>query len=110
MRRGELYLADLGEPVGHEQALTRPVLIVSSDPWLLTSPPVVAVIPLTRSHRHSSSQVEVEPGGSGLSELSYAKCEDIRSISPQRLQRRFGHADAVVMAKVDMILTRLLGL
>jgi len=65
VKRGEIYLADLGEPVGHEQALRRPVLIVSSDQWLLTDPPVVTVVPLTRSHRRRSSHVEIEPGTAG---------------------------------------------
>jgi mRNA interferase MazF len=110
VRRGELYLADLGDPIGHEQASSRPVLVVSSDPWLLSGPPVVTVLPVTRSFRHSSSHVELEPGTSGLAAVSYAKCEDIRAISPERITRLFGHADALVMARVDLILRRLLAL
>lgn len=110
MRRGDLYLADLGEPVGHEQALQRPVLIVSADPWLLSDPPVIAVLPLTRTHRSRSTHVELEPGGSGLAAVSYVKCEDIRAISPLRFQHRMGEADSVVMARVDLILSRLLAL
>ena len=110
MRRGDLYLADLGEPVGHEQALRRPVLIVSANPWLLSDPPVVVVLPLTRSYRSRSTHVEVEPGRSGLAATSYAKCEDIRAISPLRLQHLMGEAESVVMAQVDVILARLLAL
>ena len=110
MRRGEIYLADLGEPVGHEQGLRRPVLLVSADAWLASSPPVIAVLPLTRSYRARSTHVEVEPGASGLAATSYVKVEDIRAISPARLQQRFGDADDQVLLRADVILRRLLGL
>lgn len=110
MRRGDIFMADLGEPIGHEQALRRPVLIVSSQPWLDSNPPVVTVLPLTRTHRHRSTHVEVEPGASGLRATSYAKCEDIRSVSPLRLTHMFGRADNGVLERTDLILRRLLAL
>ena len=110
MRRGEIYLADLGSPVGHEQSLTRPVLVLSAQPWLDSLPPVVTVVPLTRTRRESPTHVEVEPGDSGLRETSYIKCEDVRAISPLRLTRRIGHADDDVVLRVEVILRRLLGL
>lgn len=108
--RGEICLADLGDPVGHEQAFRRPVVVVSAEPWLTSDPPVIAVVPVTRTARGRSTHVEVEPGPSGLRALSYAKCEDIRSISSGRLGRRFGRADDIVMARIDLILRRILAL
>lgn len=110
VRRGEVHLADLGEPVGHEQALRRPVVVVSAEPWLESNPPVIAVIPVTRTQRGRSTHVEIETGVSGLKATSYAKCEDIRSISPLRLQRQFGRVDEVVLIRIDTILRRILGL
>jgi mRNA interferase MazF len=108
--RGELYIAALGEPIGHEQGGNRPVLIVSASAWLDTSPPVIAVVPLTRTYRQRSTHVEIETGISGLAATSYAKCEDIRAISPDRLRHKLGDADEVVVARVDLLLRRLLGL
>jgi mRNA interferase MazF len=35
-------------------------------------------------------RVEVEPGTSGLDEVSYAKCEDVKSVAEQRLIARLG--------------------
>ncbi|MFT4221161.1 MAG: type II toxin-antitoxin system PemK/MazF family toxin [Microbacterium sp.] len=110
VRRGEIYFADLGEPVGHEQAMRRPVVLVSADPWLESDPPVIAVVPVTRTARGRSTHVEIEPGDSGLRATSYAKCEDIRSISPLRLGHRFGEVDEVTMARIDLILRRILAL
>ena len=108
--RGEIYLATLGEPIGHEQAGSRPVLVVSASAWLSTSPPVLAVLPLTRTYRQRSTHVEIEAETSGLAATSYAKCEDIRAISPQRLRNKLGEADAMVMVRIDTLLRRLLGL
>lgn len=108
--RGEVHLADLGEPVGHEQAMRRPVVIVSAEPWLQSNPPVIAVVPVTRTARGRSTHVEIEPGQSGLSATSYAKCEDVRSVSPLRLERRFGIVDDVALARIDTILRRILAL
>jgi mRNA interferase MazF len=36
------------------------------------------------------SHIEVEPGTSGLDEVSYAKCEDVNSVSEERLIARLG--------------------
>jgi mRNA interferase MazF len=108
--RGEIYLADLGEPVGHEQSLKRPVLIVSSQPWLEANPPVVTVLPLTRTRRDSATHVELDPDKTGLRQVSYIKCEDIRAISPLRLTHVFGQIDEIVLARVELILRRLLAL
>ena len=103
-------MADLGVPVGHEQGLRRPVLLVNAQPWLESRPPVVMAVPLTRTHRGNRTHVEIEPGSSGLKAISYAKCEDLRSLSPERLGRRFGRVDDLVLFEVDTILRRLLAL
>jgi mRNA interferase MazF len=110
VRRGEIYLADLGQPQGHEQAFVRPVALVSSQPWLESSPPVVFAVPITRTPRDSPTHVEVEPGSSGLAATSYLKCEDLRAISVDRLERRFGVLDDVTLLRVETILRRLLSL
>lgn len=110
MRRGDIWLADLGEPVGHESAFARPVLLLSAQPWLDSHPPVVTVLPLSRARREAVTHVEVEPGRSGLRETSYVRCEDVRALSPRRLERRFGAVDEVVLRRVETLMRRLLAL
>lgn len=110
MRRGDIHLADLGEPIGHEQGMRRPVLVVSAQPRLESNPPIVTVLPLTRTYRERSTHVELDPGTSGLKATGYAKCEDIRAISPQRLGYYFGRAEDTALSKVDLILRRRLAL
>ncbi len=51
---------------------------------------VVIVVPTTTTHRELPSHVELEPGISGLDDVSYAKCEDVKSVSEQRLIARLG--------------------
>ena len=110
MRRGDIYLADLGTPIGHEQSLVRPVLVISAQPWLDSRPPVVVVVPLTRTVRGSVTHVEIERGEAGLRQASYAKCEDLRSISPERLGRLLGNVGDAVLERVGVIIRRLLAL
>jgi mRNA interferase MazF len=71
---------------------------------------VVFAVPITRTRRGSPTHVEVEPGSSGLAATSYARCEDLRAISVDRLERRFGVLEDVTLLRVETILRRLLAL
>ncbi|MCL9759509.1 type II toxin-antitoxin system PemK/MazF family toxin [Frankia sp. AiPa1] len=86
-------MVDFGEPVGHEQGLRRPAVVVSADRLNRSRAGLSIVVPLTRTHRGLPSHVELEPGGTGLRETSYAKVEDVKSVSQRRLTRRLGVVD-----------------
>ena len=102
-RRGDLWLLHFGDPVGREQGWTRPALVVSSDNWNRHAQTLV-VLPLTRTKHDLPTRIEIEPDrGNGLDETSYARCEDIRSVSEGRLLRRLGTVDAIVMASVGHV-------
>ncbi len=99
-RRAEIWLLDLGEPLGREQGWQRPALVVSSDEWNRHAQ-TMTVLPLTRTSHGLPTRIEIEPDtGNGLDEISYARCEDIRSVSERRLMRRLGSVDALVMSAV----------
>jgi mRNA interferase MazF len=89
-RRGEIWLVDFGDPVGREQSGRRPAVVISADPLNESGAGVVIIVPTTTTRRDVPSHVEVEPGSSGLDHVSYAKCEDVKSISEQRLIARLG--------------------
>jgi len=89
-RRGEAWLVDFGQPVGREQAGIRPAVVVSTDSLNEGPAGVVLVVPVTSARRDLPSHIEIEPGESGLDHLSYAKCEDVKSVSEQRLIDRLG--------------------
>lgn len=109
-RRGEIWLADFGEPVGHEQGLRRPAVVVSHDRLNRSRAGLIVVIPCTTTRRGLPSHVEIEPGSSGLTETSYAKGEDIRSVSTQRLIRRLGVIPTDGLARAENVIRLLLGL
>ncbi len=99
-RRGELWLLDFGDPLGHEQGWTRPALVVSADQWNRHAT-TLTVLPLTRSKHDLPTRIEIEPTpGNGLDATSYARCEDVRSVSERRFIHRIGLVDAVAMAVV----------
>lgn len=88
--RGEVWLVDFGDPVGHEQSGRRPAVVVSADPLNESRAGIVIVVPTTTTHRGLPSHIEIDPSHSGLDELSYAKCEDVKSVSVQRLVALLG--------------------
>ncbi len=70
----------------------------------------MVVVPITTTYRGLPSHIEIDPHGSGLDELSYAKCEDVKSISEQRLMGHIGAVGADVMFQVARTLRFLLEL
>jgi mRNA interferase MazF len=109
-RRGEVWTVDFGEPVGHEQAYRRPAIVVSSDRLNQSRAGLVVVVPLTRTRRDLPSHIEIEVGESGLSETSFAKTEDIKSISNIRLVRRLGQVPSANLDQIGRALLLLLEL
>ncbi len=109
-RRGEVWLVDFGEPVGREQSGRRPAVVVSADRLNDSPAGVVVVVPTTTTRRDLPSHVEIDPDGSGLDELSYAKCEDVKSVSRQRLIGRLGIVGPDVTFEIGRILRFLLDL
>lgn len=101
-------MVDFGEPVGREQAGRRPGVIVSADPLNESRSGVVIVVPCTTTPRGLPSHVELDPESCGLDELSYAKCEDVKSISEHRLIARIGAAPPDVLFEITRALRFLL--
>ncbi len=110
MNRGDVWLADLGDQIGHEQRGQRPVLVVSAEPWLASNPPVVTVIAITGRPSSGPLRIELDTETSGLRTTSYVRVEDQVAISPARLRHRAGRASVLELRRVDVALRRILGL
>lgn len=103
-RRGEIWLIDLGDPIGSEQGWRRPALVVSSDHWNAHAA-TVTVLPMTRTRHGLPTRVEIEPSAAnGLDETSYARCEDVRAISVERLVHQVGAVDTLTLHNVSRVL------
>lgn len=109
-RRGEIWLVDFGEPIGHEQAGRRPAVIVSDDDLNDGPSGLVIVVPVTSAHRGLPSHVEIDDERSGLDQISYAKCEDVKSVSDRRMISRLGNAPLDARFAIDRALRFLLSL
>jgi mRNA interferase MazF len=108
--RGEIWYAELDPVRGHEQAGTRPCLIISVNRFNRGRAELVIVAPCTTRARGLASHVDVSPPEGGLTVRSYIKCEDLRSISKERLRQRVGSVSVLTMAQVEVRLRDLLGL
>lgn len=110
IRRGEIWLVDFGEPIGREQAGRRPAVVVSDDRLNASPAGVVVVVPCTTVRRDLPSHVEFDDAVTGLDTVSYAKCEDVKSVSEQRLVARLGTVDTESMFAIEHALRFLLDL
>jgi mRNA interferase MazF len=108
--RGEVWAADLNPPQGHEQGDTRPVLIVSVDPFNHGPSGLVIVVPISTKDKRVRSQVPVDPKEGGLKTRSFIKCEAIRSISTDRLHGRWGKVSQATLIAVEDCLRILMNL
>jgi len=108
--RGQVWLVDLDPTRGHEQAGTRPALVVSVDPFNQTALGLVVVVPLTPKAKALPLHVRLDPPEGGLQLTSYAKCEDVRSVSRERLSKPLGRASPAVLPQVEDRLRLVLGL
>ncbi|MGQ9555391.1 MAG: type II toxin-antitoxin system PemK/MazF family toxin [Anaerolineae bacterium] len=99
--RGEVWLVNLNPTRGHEQAGTRPAVIVSTDGFNHGPAGLVVVLPLSTTWRGVPFHVPVTPPEGGLRQPSYVKCEDIRSIAGERLVERWGSLSTSTMALVE---------
>ncbi|SDU83990.1 mRNA interferase MazF [Microlunatus sagamiharensis] len=108
--RGEVWDVDLGQPLGHEPGFRRPAVIVSVD--VLNNGPggLVVVVPVTSAAYGLRSHVELEPGPAGLDHVSYARCDQLRVVSTERVVRHRGTVGLAAMRAVDQALRFILDL
>jgi len=108
--RGDVWDLNFDPTVGHEQGGSRPALMLSEDIFNEGPADLVVVLPLTRTQRKVRWHVQLAPPEGGLASESYIQCENLRSVSKQRLKRLRGHVSEVTMRQVEDRLRILLGL
>jgi mRNA interferase MazF len=107
---GEVWLVDLNPTRGHEQAGKRPGLVVSVDLFNQGPAGLVVILPITAKAKGIPFHVEINILEAGLTKRSFVKCEDIRSISKERLLKRMGRVSEETMKSVEDRLRILLNL
>lgn len=110
-QRGEIYLIDIGDAVGHGPSKVRPCVVIQND-CDNRSRTVTLVVLITSD---SSSQslpwaVHLEPGTTGLPNKSYVNCGHIYTLSKNHLKQKVGELPPLEMEKVDKAILYILGL
>ncbi len=100
-QRGDVWLVNLDPTKGREQAGTRPALIVSADLLNASRAELVILVPITSRNRAIATHVGIDPPEGGLTMASYAKTEDVRSVSIDRLKKKLGRVTTTTMATVS---------
>ncbi len=108
VRRGEIWLVDLGTTVGSEIRNARPAVVIQNDIGNAYSPTTI-VAPVTSKHVDRLHPTDVALGKqSGLSQPSKALCNQIRAVDKRRLVKRVG--EVKTMLELDEALRVSLGL
>jgi mRNA interferase MazF len=90
IRRGDVFLVNLDPVFGSEVGKTRPAVVLQNE-LANRSSPTVTVVPISsRVNRVFPFQVAIPAGEGGLERESKALCEQIRTLSRERLLQRLG--------------------
>ena len=105
MKRGEVWLVQLGQTSGHEQQGLRPAIILTDTPTSL-----VLVIPLTTNLKalRFPYTIQIEPTKqNGLETDSVALIFHLRSVDKRRLIRNVGRLEKTVIQKTMAVIKQL---
>jgi mRNA interferase MazF len=84
--RGDVWEVDLGEPRGHEMGFMHPALIVSSKAYNEAGLGLYVVLPMTSKEKsYIDSHIPISYNEGDMRRNGFIKCEDVRSISRDRL-------------------------
>ena len=108
--RGEVWDINLDPTVGHEQAGSRPALILSVDIFNEGPADLVVVVPITRTQRNIRWHVPVKPPEGGVVAVSFIQCENVRSVSRLRVKRLRARVSESTLQQVEDRVRILLGL
>lgn len=92
--QGDIWLFDPDPVKGSEIGKKiRPCIIVSNN--FMNSGPsgLIFIVPLTSVEKHIESHIKIDPPMGGVTVISFALPEQIRSISKQRLIKKLGKID-----------------
>jgi mRNA interferase MazF len=97
--RGEIRWADLNPVRGHEQAGTRPVLILSHDVFNERSGTVIAMA-ITSQPQRAGFPLTLELNTAELKRKAWIKISQVRTLSVERIGKRIAQADPETLSQV----------
>ena len=110
IERGEIWLIDFNPTKRREQSGIRPALIISIDRFNKSMANKVVAIPLTSKNKGIPLDVQINPPEGGVDKESFIKCENLRSLSKDRLIEKWGNISKDKLNEVEYKIKLLLGL
>ena len=112
MRRGTIWWADLGAPIGSAPGFERPFLIVSGNRLNESAIATVIVASITSNLRFEvhASNFRIPSGRTGLSLPSVVLLHQLTTVDKRSLSRKIGRIPDDFNAKLDAGLRLLMGL
>ncbi len=99
--QGDVWLFDPDPTKGNEIGKKiRQCLVISNNEWNKIRSGLVIVVPLTSVKKGISTHVQIDPPEGGLSVESFAVCEQVRSISKERLIKKTGSVSRQILQEV----------
>jgi mRNA interferase MazF len=110
--RGDVWWADLPDPIASDPGGTRPVLIVQSNPFNRSRIATVLVVAITTNERlaYVPGNVLLPSRETGLKQRSVANVSQIITADRSFVRERTGRVHPETMLKIDSGLRLLLGL
>ena len=110
--QGEVWWADLAEPIGSEPGFRRPVVVVQCDAFNRSRIGTVVCVPLTSNLRWADApgNVVLEADATGLPKDSVANVSQLVTLDRGVLVERVGRVSertlALVLSGIDVVLGR----
>ncbi len=110
--QGDVWWADLGEPVGSEPGFRRPVVVVQGDSFNRSALRTVVAVPLTSNLRWAAApgNVRLTARATGLPRDSVANVSQVVALDKSILSERVGKLSSskleLLLAGIDTVLGR----
>ncbi|MBI3372639.1 MAG: type II toxin-antitoxin system PemK/MazF family toxin [Betaproteobacteria bacterium] len=103
MKRGEVWWADLPEPVGSGPGMRRPVVVVQSNPFndSRVATVIVAVITSNLSLADAPGNVRISKSESGLSKPSVVNVSQVLTVDRELLTHRVKTLPGKIVSRID---------
>ncbi len=112
VNQGEIWWADLGDPIGSAPGYCRPVLVVQGDAIDRSRIATVLCVPLTSNLKLAAApgNVSLKVSATGLEKDSVANVSQVITVDKAQLTERVGKISerklALVLTGIDVILGR----
>ena len=103
----DVWLARLDPIAGHEQAGTRPVVVISRDAFNAAGWRLCLCVPLSTLDRASPLHVQIDAPEGGVRATSFALVDQVRALDRTRLATRWGAVDPATHRQIAALLLRI---